>query len=78
MGTGKLILLLYFTFIVWNLNGISRGGEGGLLIKNPFHGEGMDILWNYTIENKKYLELTPPNNVTPSLILPAIAPDLHR
>jgi len=25
-----------------------RGGVGGLR-KNPFSGEGMDILWNYTI-----------------------------
>jgi len=28
--------------------------------------------------NKKGEELTPPNNVTPSFILPAIAPDLQR
>ena len=30
-----------------SLIGISRG-EGGLR-KNPFHGGGMDIFWNYTI-----------------------------
>ena len=31
----------------WNFQG--RGEEGGGLRINPFHGEGMDNLWNYTI-----------------------------
>ena len=33
------------------LIGISRGVGGGGLEKNPFCGGGMDIFWNYTIDN---------------------------
>ena len=33
-----------------SLIGISRGMGG--LRKNPFNGGGMDIFWNYTIENR--------------------------
>ena len=36
---------------VWSVHviGISRGMERGSLRINPFHGNGMDNLWNYTI-----------------------------
>ena len=34
----------------WNFQ---RGGWGEVLEKNPFHGGGMSIFWNYTIDNTK-------------------------
>ena len=57
---------------VWSLHiiGIFRGVERGSLRINPFHGEGMDNLWNYTIWNfghyfhcrdNTYQSITAPN-----------------
>ena len=33
----------------WNYYRGRAGGGGGLRKKNPFHGGGMDIFWNYGI-----------------------------
>ena len=57
---------------VWSVHviGIFRGVERGSLRINPFHGEGMDNLWNYTIWNfghyfhcrdNTYQSITAPN-----------------
>ena len=29
----------------------------GVLIKYSFHGEGMDIFWDYVFRNKSYLKI---------------------
>ena len=37
----------------WNFQ---RDWGGGGLRKNPFHGGGVDIFWNYTMYNKTIIE----------------------
>ncbi len=34
----------------FNWNNFPEGVGGGVLLKNPFRGGGMDILWNYTFK----------------------------